>query len=329
MKKVLITGGAGFIGYHLANKLTERKDILIGIVDNLQRGRMDEEFKQLLSRPNVKFYEADLTNSQDLAKIDQEWDEIYHLAAIVGVKHCMSRPDQVLKTNLLSTINMIDFAKQNKVKRFLFSSTCENYASGFDFGVVPVPTPETVPLTIGDVKNPRLSYAGSKIVGEQMVIFNAPSHYQYKIIRYHNVYGPRMGYAHVIPEVVNRIRNKENPFRVFGANQTRAFCFVSDAVDQTILAMEAPQFDNEIVHVGNSSKELKISELIKMIAAKLSYSPNFIEETAPPGSVNRRCPDTSKIHQKAGYSPKVKVDDGVGQTVEWYWEQLAHSKAWE
>lgn len=328
MKSVLITGAAGFVGYHLACRLAERQDIKLVLVDNYQRGRNDTQFEELLKKDNVFFYQIDLCVPNSLDVIKEAIDEVYHLAAVVGVKHCVNRPDFVLKTNILSTVYLIDFIKARDIKKLLFSSTCETYASGFDLGIIQIPTPEVTPLVISDITNPRWSYAGSKIVGEQMVLFNAKGNYDYKIVRYHNIFGPRMGFVHIIPEIVKRVANKESPFRLFGKDQTRSFCYVNDAVTQTILAME--KCPSGTYHVGNGKEEISIGEVINLIFSELEYKPeSIIDENAPEGSVNRRCPDTSKLWSETNFTPEYSFKEGLKETVQWYWKETREGEVWE
>lgn len=328
-KKVLITGACGFIGGHLANKLLERDDLELYLVDNLQRGRHDEFMQKIFDHPQTQFIQADLTDRDSLKKLPAKIDQIYHLAAVVGVKHCMGDPARVLRTNLLSAINIVDYAKQNQGCRLLFSSTCENYAGGFELGIIPIPTSEDVPLSIADIKNPRWSYAGSKIVGEQMVMFNAPNFYDYCIVRYHNIFGPRMGYAHVIPEVLKRLRQNEDPFRLIGPHQTRAFCYIQDAIEQTILCMEHPQTKNETIHIGNSIEEITIGDLIQKIFEITGKNPATIVVEAPGASVNRRCPDTSKIKKLTNFFPRTPLDLALKETVDWYSQEIDDGRIWE
>lgn len=329
MKKILITGGAGFIGYHLANKLSNDAENQITIADNLHRGQMDDAFVALINKENVHFEQVDLTSRESMQPIWEYYDQIYHLAAIIGVKHCMNHPDLVLKVNLLSTLNIVELAKEMKVKKIIFSSTCETYAGGFEYNIVKVPTDETVPLMVGDVTNPRLSYAASKIAGEQMVIFNAANNYKYSIVRYHNIYGQRMGYVHVIPEVLKRIYQKETPFKLYGANQTRSFCHVYDGVDETIAVMNSEKTDNQIIHIGNNTEEILIKDLVLKIFDILKVKLPTEEVPAPLGSVNRRCPNISKIKELTGIAPKVTLDEGLKMTVDWYWNQIEQGKIWE
>lgn len=329
MRNILITGGAGFIGYHLSKRLAADESNKIVVVDSLDRGRMDNYFSELVEKSNVRFFKADLTDPKSLAELEgQSFDEIYHFAAIVGVKHCMNVPDKVLNVNLLSTINVVNFANASKSKNFMFASTCENYASGFELGVIPVPTPENVPMVITDIKNPRLTYAGSKIVGEQLTVFNAKN-YEYRIVRFHNVFGPRMGFAHVIPEITKRIHAKESPFKMYGADQTRAFCYVEDAVTQVIGVMRSAQAKNEVIHVGNSSEEIKIGDVVRKIFKLMSYDPATEASLAPPGSVNRRCPDVSKVQAILQKGPEYTFDEALRITVNWYNDLIKKGDVWE
>jgi UDP-glucose 4-epimerase len=329
MSKVLITGGAGFIGFHLAKKLSVDSSNTICIADNLKRGRTDEDFNQLLLKPNVEFCNVDLTNVDSMKKIWNNYDEVYHLAAIVGVKHCTKDPAGVLNSNIKSTMNIIQLVIENQCKKLVFSSTSETYSGGFELGIVKIPTNETVPLCIVDIKNPRFSYAVSKIAGEQLVIFNSQDKYKFSIVRYHNIFGPRMGYAHVIPEILKRIYQKEMPFKIYGFDQTRSFCYVEDAVSQTISCMESNAADGEIIHIGNNQEEIMIKDLVKKIFDLVNYNVDTLEMPAPLGSVTRRCPDISKLVSLTSAYPAITLDEGLKKTVEWYWKQLEGGNIWE
>lgn len=330
MDKVLITGAAGFIGFNIAQKLSKDKNKKIILVDNFERGQMDLSFKKLLENDNVEFIKCDLTDNQEIKKIDRYFDQIYHLAAKVGVKHTHKEPEEVLRVNIISLMNIIDLIKKNKCSRVLFTSTSEVYSGGHDFGIVDLPTDEDVPLVISDPFNPRFSYAGSKIVGEQTVIHNGNKYgFDYNIVRYHNIYGPRMGYAHVIPEVIKRIKEKEDPFKIYGYDQTRAFCFIDDAVQGTIDIMENNDVNNEIFHIGNDKEEIEIKKLIQKLFKLTNYNPEIKLVEAPDGSVERRCPDITKIKNKVNYNPKTNLNEGIKITYEWYKKDLKENGAWE
>ncbi|MBU0662309.1 MAG: SDR family NAD(P)-dependent oxidoreductase [Candidatus Diapherotrites archaeon] len=318
----LVTGGAGFIGLHLSAALAEQNKA-VTIADNLSRGKMDPELKLLAERDNVEFIEADLTNPAGLMKLGkpENFDFVYHLAAINGTRYFYEKPEQVLRVNILSAINILDWFSAQKKNRskIVFSSSSEAYAGGVSLGVSKIPTPETAPLVIEDVTNPRWSYGGSKIAGE-LLFMNYARHYGFplSIVRYHNIYGPRMGNDHVIPEFIMRAAKDENPFKIQGGEQTRAFCFVDDAVRATILVAESEKTNNEIIHIGNNLEEIKISELAKKIIAAAGSNAEIETTDMPEGSVMRRCPDITKLRTLTGYEPGIMLDAGLKKTAEWY-----------
>ncbi len=328
-RNILVTGGAGFIGFHLARNLAMDKRNRITIIDNLARGRLDREMNELISKDNVSLLGLDLKKPENLAGIEERFDCVFHLAAMVGVKHCMNRPEEVLLTNALSSMNMIEFIKRSRPGRVLFSSTSEVYASGFDLGIVKIPTPEDTPVAILDPLNPRFSYAVSKIFGEQLFHFSSRSHsFACNTVRFHNIYGPRMGYAHVIPEMIKRAKEGENPFKIFGFDQTRAFCHVDDAVEALKLVMFS-DIDGELFHIGNDSEETNIKDLASEILKRVGVKARTEDVPAPKGSVARRCPDISKLRKFTGFTPRVNLEKGLDETCGWYLEDLSKNKAWE
>ena len=150
-------------------------------------------------------------------------------------------------------MNVLDWLSETRCKRVLFSSTSENYAGTVEKFNYKVPTDESVPLTIEDVTHPRFSYAVTKILGESGVInFARAGFFESVIVRYHNVYGPNMGFRHVIPHLV-RFRNKEEPFKIYGHDQTRAFNYIDDAVIGTVLAAEKGE-NMQIYHIGSEEE---------------------------------------------------------------------------
>ena len=321
MNKILITGGAGFIGFNLIKKLTEDHNNIIHICDDLSKGNYDDEFNDFLKKhQNVEFFNYDLTDSNIYKNFDDNYNQIYHLAAVVGVKYADENPDQVIRVNTVSTINLLEWAKKIEHVKILFASSCENYAGSLKRDLISIPTPEEIPLTIDDIKIPRYSYAASKIIGE-LAMFNYSRIYGFKtsIVRYHNVYGPRMGFVHVIPEFLLRILRTEDPFRIYGSEQTRTFCYVDDAVNATIGVMESDGTNLEVVNIGDDKDEIVIRDLAEKLFKIADYYPKIEEKSAPVGSINRRCPNITKLKNKLiGYSPKVNLDEGLIKTYNWY-----------
>tara|TARA_R110002110_G_scaffold148764_1_gene339912 strand:+ start:1382 stop:2290 length:909 start_codon:yes stop_codon:yes gene_type:complete len=301
--KVLVTGGTGFIGLNLSIYLA-KNGAQVTICDNNFRGKLDEDAKHAVDECGLKFLKCDLTNKDDFQNLDKDYDEIYHLAAVNGTENFYKMPEKVLRVNTLAVINLLDWVVDNDIKsKILFSSSSETYATTRN---KKIPTPETVDLTIDDVHNPRFSYAGSKIIGE-LFFLNYAKKYDLdtKIVRYHNIYGPRMGYEHVMPQFSVRILKKESPFKIYGGENTRAFCYIDDAVEATISVMRCDEAKNQIVNIGNEKEEVKILDLAKKMLNFSDYDVKIEIEDAPSGSVSRRCPDISKLRELIGYYPKV------------------------
>ena len=316
MKKALVSGGAGFIGFHLAKKLAEQYEVTI--IDNFERGKQDSEFKELLEEKNVSFVKMDITKENEFSKLDL-FDFVYHLAAINGTENFYKMPDKVIKVGVIGTINMLDWFAEQKKGKFLFSSSSETYAGTLKLlgEKFPIPTPEEIPLAIDNPSNPRWSYGGGKIIAEITVHSYAHLHdFDYSIIRYHNIYGPRMGTEHVIPKFIERIIKKENPFKIFGGTETRTFCYINDAVKATQLVMEK-ETKGKTIHIGRSDEEIKIIDLAKKLFSLAEVNPEIKTLPAPEGCVKRRCPDITKL-TGLGYKPEITLDKGLEKTFKWY-----------
>ena len=323
MGRVLILGGGGFIGYHLARRLVSDGAHAITLVDDLSRGRMDPELSALVGRPEVRFVAGDLTDRGTWAALPHGWDQVYMLAAVVGVRHAEQDPSRVIRVNTLAVLELLGWLRSDDGVLF-FASTSETYASGVAAGTLPVPTPEGVPLSVGDVTNPRFSYAASKILGESAIIHGAPRRgVPFVIGRFHNVYGPRMGTDHVIPELSLRALRGADPFTVFGPEQERAFCHVGDAVDAVLRLVATPAAHGAIVNVGNDKEVTRISDLAALILKLANLMPRLDPRPAPAGSVARRCPDLERLRRLTGVQPRVPLEDGVRETFEWYRAWLA------
>lgn len=320
-KKVLITGGAGFIGFHLANHLSNQTNYEVTILDNFARGRDDDDFKKLLEKKNIHFIEGDITLPATFEKIGTDYDYVYHLAMINGTGNFYSIPDKVIKVGIIGTINVLDWFVKQKNGKLLFSSSSEAYAGALKLlgEKFPIPTPEEVPLVVDDPTNVRWSYGASKIIGEVAMHAYAKAHgmKNFVIIRYHNIYGPRMGFEHVIPQFIERIVKKENPFKIMGGDETRTFCYIEDGVRATQLIMEREETNGKTIHIGRSDGELSIIDLAKKVFAVANFNPKIEILPAPQGSVKRRCPDVTKLNS-LGFTSKIILDEGIQKSYDWY-----------
>jgi UDP-glucose 4-epimerase/UDP-glucuronate decarboxylase len=251
------------------------------------------------------------------------------LAAVVGVRNVETDPARVVRVNTLSLLHLLDWMPgQGEV--LFFASTSETYASGVAAGHLPVPTPETVALGVPDVAAPRFAYAASKILGEAAVIHTARARGLHAVIgRFHNVYGPRMGTDHVIPELALRALRREDPFRVFGAEQRRAFCHVADAVEAMTRLMTTEAAWGQVVNIGNDAEETPIADLVALVLRTARFAPTVEARPAPAGSVARRCPDIARLRGLTGFAPKIGLEAGVAETFDWYrqwWERAGRPR---
>lgn len=312
--KILITGGTGFIGAHLASYCA-RKNNTVHICDNNFRGKKDDFIADLIENYDVKYLQADLTKKEELKKIDTHYDVVFHFAAINGTENFYKIPYSVFEVALKSTMNLLEHLDEKT--KIVFSSSSEVYAGTIKQNQKLIPTDETIPCTIEDVVNERFSYGGSKLACEIMLnSYDKQYSLNYQIIRYHNIYGPRMGTKHVMPQFIKRAKDLEFPFKIFGAHQTRAFCYVDDAVEATYnLALED---EKGIFHIGNDLEEVEIFDVAKIITEYYSNDHEYIIEQPPVGSVPRRCPNISKLKKVIDYSPKVSLKDGLEKTIKWY-----------
>jgi UDP-glucose 4-epimerase len=317
-KKVLLLGGAGFIGLNISKYLAENRNYEITVADNFSRGKKDEDLMSLVDKFGVKILEGDFTMPSAFEQLENDYDYVYMLASVVGVNNTLEIPHEIIRINTALIYNTLEWLKHSDVKKVLFTSTSECYAGTIEaFGYI-VPTPEEIPLSIQDIGHPRFTYAVTKMLGESGFLnYSRKCGFECTIVRYHNVFGPRMGFKHVIPHLVQRFLNNENPFLVYGHDQTRSFSYITDAVEGTVLAMESEKSNGEIYHIG-SMEEITIEELIKTTGEFFDYKGEYENAPTYPGSVARRCPDITKAKTQLGYEPKVKWEEGLKITLQWY-----------
>lgn len=322
-RRILITGGAGFVGYHLAESLSREEADEVTLLDNLSRGSEDDDLQSLTQRSNVTLRIGDLRDAAVWDDLGQGYDEVYHLAAVIGVRKVVEQPVDVIRTNAVSTLHLLDWLVGGGGQKVLFSSTSEAYAWTQHFHALPVPTPEDAPLSLTDLADPRSSYAGSKIFGELAVTQYGLAHEKpFAIVRYHNVYGPRMGLEHVIPELYARARSGQDPLTVYSVDHRRAFCYVSDAVSATVAAMREPAADGWTINVGNDQEEITIGELAERLLRKAGIEATISPQKAASDPVKRRCPDLTRARQLLGFEPRVALDEGLERTLAWYADRL-------
>jgi UDP-glucose 4-epimerase len=317
MPKYLVTGAAGFLGYHLACALSAERDAHVVCVDSFVRGERDAYYAELCQRSNVTGLELDLCDRDAVFSLPDDFDVVFHLAALNGTQNFYERPLEVLQCCTLPTFWLWErLGPSPLLKRFVYAGTSESYASTVTRFAWEVPTGEEVPLSIDDVSNPRWSYAASKIHGEVLTA-QAGRHYGkgFTIIRYHNAYGPRMGDRHVVPDFLMRAKHGE--FVLYGYEDTRSFLYVTDAVDATIGLSKAEGADGQVVNVG-SDQEISIQRLAGLMMEVCGFTGEITRHSSPRGSVRRRVPRIGKLQSLTGFAPKVGLRDGLKLTADYY-----------
>lgn len=315
--KTLITGGAGFIGLHLARRL-QRAGHTLHLVDNFARGVEDAELLELAQSPRVKLFKKDVLAPNALDDLGTDYDYVYHLAAIIGVSNVLKRPFAVLGDNVTMLLSLLDFArKQQKLRRFVFTSTSEVYAGLLENFTLPIPTPESVALGLPDLKHPRTSYMLSKIYGEALC---HQSGLPFTLVRPHNFYGPRMGLSHVVPELLKRAYSAGDgdSLEVFSVDHRRTFCFIDDAVALLELAAASDRCLGETLNLGTEAPEVTIGELAQKVIDTVGRKLTIVPKPATPGSPARRCPDLKKTTELTGYRARVALEEGIARTFDWY-----------
>jgi nucleoside-diphosphate-sugar epimerase len=253
-------------------------------------------------------------------------DEVHHLAFVNGTEFFYSAPELVLDVAVKGIINVLDACRSEGVRSLVLASSSEVYQTPPH-----VPTDEHVPLLVPDPTNPRYSYGGGKIISELMAINYGRKFFDRVLIfRPHNVYGPDMGWEHVVPQFARQIKalvakhpSGRLPFEMQGNGlQTRSFCHVDDLVVGVSVMRDQGEHLG-IYHVG-TTEEITIAELAMRVAAHAGCEIELIEKPAPEGGPERRCPDIAKL-EKLGYKPQVSLAQGLPPTLDWYWvhEKLA------
>ena len=315
-KKYLVTGGSGFIGSALVRKLLDEGHS-VRVFDNNSRGNL-RRLDDILD--DIEFVEGDIRDLDQVNKACEGIDSVCHLAFVNGTRFFYELPELVLEVGVKGMMNVLDACISNKIEDLILASSSEVYQSPKE-----VPTSENVPLIVPDLLNPRYSYGGGKLISELLAINYGRSHFERVVIfRPHNVFGPDMGWEHVIPEFLLKMdeleksNSKGGPidFKIQGTgNETRAFIFIDDFTDGLMRVINKGEHLN-VYHIGTSN-EIKLSELAIEISKLFETDINVIPGKLTEGSTLRRCPDISKL-QELGFNPGISLADGLETSKRWY-----------
>jgi UDP-glucuronate decarboxylase len=308
-KKVLVTGGAGFIGSWLCDVFVNL-GAEVTAVDDLSTGKM-KNIDHLTKNRNFKLVKCDVCTF----KSEEKFDFILHMAGHASPEEYQIHPIETLQTSAFGSANMAELARKNDAV-LLFASTSEVYG---DAEVVP--TPESYWGKVNPI-GPRACYDEGKRFAESLFI---AYHKQYgldvKIPRIFNSYGPRLREDGLYGRAMSRFIMQalaDDPITVYGdGKQTRSFCYVTDTVTGLILLTANEQAKGEVVNIGNA-KEITILELANRIKEITKCKSSLTFHPLPENDPKRRCPDTSKLEALVGWKPQIRFEDGLRRTIEWF-----------
>jgi len=316
-KSYLVTGGTGFIGSAIVKRLIQEGHS-VRVLDDDSRGSVS---RLADVATDFEFVRGDVRDPQAVNAACKGVDGVFHLAFVNGTEFFYSKPELVLDVGVKGMVNVLDGCIQNRVGELILASSSEVYQTPPQ-----VPTDENVPLLIPDPYNPRYSYAGGKIISELMAINYGRKYFDRVLIfRPHNVYGPNMGWEHVLPQFILRLKaaiakhgkaSNAVPFQIQGTGaETRAFNYIDDFVDG-VMAICKNGKHLETYHIG-TEEEVSIREVAQGVADYFGQTIQLIEGPIQKGGTPRRCPKIDKL-RALGYSPRFNFKEGLPLIARWY-----------
>jgi len=324
--KVLITGGAGFVGSHLAEALLARGDD-VTVLDNLSTGSI-ENIEHLKPEPRFRYAIDTVTNEPVAAELIDRADVVFHLAAAVGVRLIVESPVNTIETNVHGTEMVLKLANKKK-KKVVIASTSEVYGKSND-----VPFREEADLVMGPTSKGRWSYACSKAIDEFLALaYHKEKHLPVVVVRLFNTVGPRQTgrYGMVVPNFVKQAL-LGHPLSVHGdGSQSRCFTFVSDVIGALVKLAEHPGAVGRVFNIGNEREEISMLELARRVVARTGSSSAIVlvpyDQAYEEGfeDMQRRVPDLGRIRALIGYEPQVHLDEIIDRVAEYFTSTRARS----
>lgn len=309
-KKVLVTGGLGFVGHNLVKALVNEYECNVVVVDDCTNS---SEAAIASVRDKVTFHQVSVLDSERFFPLLADVNYIFHLACI-QIAASGSSPLQDMQVNAQSTLQLLEHLRHNKhpkLERFIYTSSCSVYGSS-----------SRLPVDENSATRVLSNYAATKLLGEQYtLIYNRNYDIPVSVVRYSNVYGygqsPRNPYCGVLGKFVhNSLTNQ--PLSVFGdGEQTRDYTFITDAVDATVLAAVHPMAYGDVFNIG-TSVETSVNKLVHLITQYVSGCEVRNVPERDIDNIRRRMIDIEKIHQRLGWAPKVGIQKGIELTIDWY-----------
>jgi nucleoside-diphosphate-sugar epimerase len=314
-KHYLVTGGTGFIGAALVLRLL-KDGHKVRVLDNNSRGAVRRLGP---AAANVEVLVGDVRDKDFVSHAVRGVDAVHHLAFVNGTENFYKHPDLVLEVGTKGMIHVVDACIEHGVGELIVASSSEVYQTP-----PKTPTDESAPLIVPDLVNPRYSYGGGKLFSELYAVHVASARLDRVLIyRPHNVYGPDMGWEHVIPQFAVRLRQLaeaspkgEIGFPIQGSGrETRSFCYIDDFINGLILVQDDGE-NRGLYHIG-TREEATIADLARWMAARLGREIHLEPGPILAGSPMRRCPAIEKL-EALGYQQKVSLSQGLALTCDWY-----------
>ena len=311
--RYVITGGAGFIGSHLAERLAGQADLVL--FDNLRRDSL--QYTDLAGRPGVELVTGDIRDRPLVARLVQNADAVFHLAAIAGVSSYYAEPEATLRVNIEGAAAVVDAVVAARIPRLVYVSTSEVH------GPLAKDVDEESPCAIGPSSDRRWVYATSKLAGEHLVLRGGETHeFAATVLRPFNVYGPRQtGEGAIRNFCVAAVTGA--PLEIYGdGSAVRAWCYVDDFVAAALSALRSPAAAGQIFNIGNPGAVADTNGLAGLIVSLVPGA------KIRPGNVSRaevgyRTPVIDKARKTLDYEPRVGLREGLKRTIEWTRSQLA------
>lgn len=317
--KIFVTGGAGFIGSHLTERLVQEGHT-VHIFDNLHRNAI--KYSDILDHPSVTFTQGDILDKDSLKKAMEGHEMVFHMAAIAGVSNYYNFPAKTLKVNLIGTYNVLECMVELGIKRMFDMSTSET------FGTDAVEVDEETYQRIGPPQDKRWCYAGSKIGGEQLIFRYAEEYgWDATVIRPFNIYGPRQIGEGAIANFCKNVLDGKN-LRIEGSGMAiRSWCYITDFIDALIAILNKPHKGPECFNLGNPwaiASTVSLGEEVIRAAKdidgiELNSSIDFVPMDFT--EIRVRYPKVNKLRDMYGWQPKVNLADGVFNTLKWFHER--------
>jgi len=315
-RRILLTGGAGFIGSHVAERLANDHELVL--FDVFRRDSLSQT-EGLIDLTNVRVVRGDVLDTASLSEAMEGVDTVIHLAAIAGVSSYYTEPVRTLKVNLLGTVNVLEEAARQNIEKFIYFSTSEVFGADAMFAG------ESWPCGIGPSSEPRWTYATSKLAGEQFTLRTAEeAGFRAVIVRPFNIYGPRQTGEGAISNFVSAAIANE-PLVVHGdGTEVRAWCYVDDLVDAVTAILDVTLDQNESFNIGNPHEIETTLGLARRVSACIDgVMIKFEDVTRAP--VRARVPDTGKANKLLGFRPQVSLEAGLSRTIDWFRRQERQS----